>query len=363
MREAIEPELADREDALPSPRRARARVAGSKRTAQVVKRGRREIEAALRGRDPRLLVIVGPCSIHDRESALEYAHRLAKLARATRESLIIAMRTYFEKPRTTVGWKGLLNDPDLDGSCKIGRGLLLARQILAEVNELGLPCASEVLDPITPHYLGDLLSWAAIGARTSESQVHRELASGLAMPVGFKNGTGGALEIARDAIQAARSPHRSLGIDMEGRVARQRREGNPNGHLVLRGGASGPNHTGEHIERGAELVRELAGAPILERPILVDCSHDNSGKDPALQAQVCRAVVSADGPHPSLLGVLLESHLFEGRQDWRPDTRLEYGVSLTDPCLGWEQTEELILHLAEASASKPRRRAGTLATA
>jgi 3-deoxy-7-phosphoheptulonate synthase len=307
---------------------------------------RRAIRDVLHGRDRRrLLVIVGPCSIHDPDAALDYAARLVRVAERTRDELIVVMRTYFEKPRTTVGWKGLINDPQLDGSCDIPLGLQRARATLLQINELGLACASEMLDPVVPQYIADLLSWAAIGARTTESQTHREMASGLSMPVGFKNGTDGDLTVALNAMISARHPHHFVGINPDGAVSVIRTAGNPDRHIVLRGGARGPNHRPEDIDRAAALV---AGEGIA-RPILIDCSHDNSSKDHTRQARVCRdALAQVWAGDIRVAGVMLESNLHAGRQDWLPDAPLRYGVSITDACIGWEETESLLFEMATA---------------
>ena len=331
---------------LEAPRAVKRRVPASPRAAATVRSARERLRDLIHGRDERrLLVVVGPCSIHDEAAALEYAARLAPLAREVSDALVVVMRTYFEKPRTTVGWKGLLNDPHLDGSCDIGHGLELARRILLAVNELGVPCATEVLDPVTPQYLADLVSWAAIGARTTESQTHREMASGLSMPVGFKNGTDGSLAGAANALVSAAHGHGFLGIDDAGATAVVKTRGNPDRHLVLRGGAAGPNFDAGTV---AEAAR-LAAAQGIARGVLVDCSHDNSGKDPTRQAAVCRDVLAqlAAGQR-ALLGVMLESHLLAGRQDWVRGVPLVHGRSITDACIGFEETEALLRDLAEA---------------
>jgi len=331
---------------LIAPNDVKRRVPLSDAAAAVVLAARGAIRDVLHGRDRRrLLAIVGPCSIHDVHAALEYAERLRRVAAATQNELVVVMRTYFEKPRTTVGWKGLINDPQLDGSCDLPRGLELARSTLLRINELGVACASELLDPVIPQYIADLLSWAAIGARTTESQTHREMASGLSMPVGFKNGTDGGLQVALNAMISARHPHRFVGINRDGLVSVIHTTGNPDRHVVLRGGAAGPNHRREDIERAAAL---LAGEGIA-RPILVDCSHDNSSKDHTRQAQVCRdtlAMVLAGDTR--IMGVMIESNLHPGSQTWVPDAPLRYGVSITDACIGWEETEALLFEMAEA---------------
>lgn len=312
--------------------------------AEGVLRARQSLRDALHGRDAeRLVAIVGPCSLHDREVASAYAERLAPLAASLSGELLVVMRTYFEKPRTTVGWKGLINDPQLDGSCDVARGLELAREILLEINALGLACATEFLDPVAPQYIGDLIAWGAIGARTTESQTHREMASGLSMPVGFKNGTDGNLRVALDAMVSARHPHSFLGISAAGATAVIKTAGNPDRHVVLRGGAGRPNHGPEDVARAAA----ACAAEGVARGVLVDCSHDNSGKDPARQGAVCRAVLEqVRAGSEGILGVMLESHLEPGRQDWSPGVPLRFGVSLTDACIGFEETEALLREIA-----------------
>jgi 3-deoxy-7-phosphoheptulonate synthase len=344
---------------LRSPRGLKADLPLTPRATRIVARTRDAVRDVLHGRDARrLVVIVGPCSIHDSGQALEYAERLLPLARAHADELLVLMRTYFEKPRTTVGWKGFLNDPHLDGSCNVAEGLRCARELLLEIHELGLPCATELLDPVTPQYLADLVSWAAIGARTSESQTHREMASGLSMPVGFKNGTDGSVEGAVNAMTAAREPHTFLGIDLYGRAGVVHTRGNGDGHVVLRGGRSGPNYEAAHVARANELCQKHD----LARPVLVDCSHDNSAQDHTRQGAVCRDVVGQVGD-PGLMGVLLESHLHPGRQAFAPGAKLEHGVSITDACIGMEETELLLAELADAvrragiRTAKPVRRA------
>jgi 3-deoxy-7-phosphoheptulonate synthase len=336
---------------LPPPRAVKQTLPLSAAAAATVLDGRGAIRDVLHGRDrSRLVVIVGPCSIHDPGVAGEYAERLARVAGATRDALVVVMRTYFEKPRTTVGWKGLLNDPRLDGSCDLPAGLELARSVLLQVNELGLPCASELLDPIAPQYLGDLLSWAAIGARTTESQTHREMASGLSMPVGFKNNTDGDLRVALNAMISARHPHSFLGIDGNGAVAVIQTQGNPDRHIVLRGGERQANYDPATVARAGALI---AGEGIA-RPLLVDCSHGNSSKDYRKQATVCRAVLEqVRAGEPRIMGVMLESNLHPGRQDWMPDAPLAHGVSITDACIGWEETEQLLHELAGAVGERP----------
>jgi len=330
---------------LISPSAVKAKLPCTPRVADVVLQARRAIRAIIRGADRRrLLVVVGPCSIHDRIAALDYAQRLARVAKATEDALVVVMRTYFEKPRTTIGWKGLINDPHLDGSCDIATGLELARDILLSINEIGLPCGYEALDPVTPQYIADLLCWAAIGARTTESQTHRELASGLSMPVGFKNGTDGGLAVALNAMISARSPHAFLGINADGVTSVIKTAGNPDRHIVLRGGAGKANYAPADIDRAAALVSDEN----ILRPIMVDCSHDNSRKDHRLQPGVCREVLAQVGAGETrIMGLLIESNLHAGKQTWREGVPLAYGVSITDACIGWEDTEVLLHEAAE----------------
>jgi 3-deoxy-7-phosphoheptulonate synthase len=311
---------------------------------------RQAIHRILRGADDRLLVIIGPCSIHDYKAGLEYA----KLLKAQRDRLSadleIVMRVYFEKPRTTVGWKGLINDPFLDNSFKINDGLRLARRILLEVNELGLPAGTEFLDTITPQYTADLVAWGAIGARTTESQVHRELASGLSCPVGFKNGTDGNVRIASDAIKSAQSPHVFLSVTKSGHSAIVSTGGNEDCHVILRGGKE-PNYDAEAVEK---VCRELAGAGVPAK-VMIDFSHANSRKQCALQMDVARDVAAqmACG-EDRIFGVMVESHLKEGRQDLVAGKEPEYGLSVTDACLGWDKSVELLDTLAEAVRARRR---------
>ncbi len=294
----------------------------------------------LRGEDPRLLVIVGPCSIHDPVSALDYARRLADLAKEVEGKLFLVMRVYFEKPRTTVGWKGLINDPYLNDSGDMQHGIKVARQLLLDVAALGLPAATEVLDPIMPQYIADLISWSAIGARTTESQTHREMASGLSMPVGFKNGTDGSIQTAIDAMRSSRSAHSFLGIDQEGMTSIIKTAGNPDGHLVLRGGRDGVNY---HANQTADAAAKLKAAGV-PTAIMIDCSHANSGKDPARQPEVWNSILEqrASG-RTDIVGAMIESHLEFGAQNLGDDpSALRYGVSITDACLDWESTAELL---------------------
>jgi 3-deoxy-7-phosphoheptulonate synthase len=312
----------------------------SEKADETVAAAREAVAAILTKRDGRLLVVVGPCSIHDREAALEYARRLSALHRELADRLFIVMRVYYEKPRTTVGWKGLINDPNLDGSYDVDKGLRKAREILLRVNEMGLPAGSELLEPVIPQYIADLLACASIGARTSESQTHREMASGLSMPVGFKNSTDGYLQVAIDGVVAAGRAHHFLGIDAEGRTCVVASQGNPNWHIILRGGRTGPNYDPVSVISAEEQMREAGVDP----RIMVDCSHANCGKRPHLQAHVLRDVLQQriDG-NTSLIGVMLESNLKGGCQKVPADiSKLEYGVSITDPCLDWETTERLL---------------------
>ncbi len=313
---------------------------------------REDIARVTAGDDDRLLLLVGPCSIHDEKSGLEYARLLAALAEQMKDRLVIVMRVYFEKPRTTVGWKGLINDPNLNGTFDMATGLTRARKFLLDVGELGLPAGTEFLDPFTPQYLADLVAWGAIGARTTESQTHRQMASGLSMPVGFKNGTGGSLQIAVDAMTAARSPHAFLGIDEEGRASIVMTTGNPSGHLILRGGSRGPNYDADSVAEAAVALNAAGLRPNL----VIDCSHANSNKDHARQPLVFRDVLRQrrDG-NTGIVGMMLESHLHAGSQKLGDDpSALEYGVSITDACIDWDTTEELLTEAYEALTPKAR---------
>ena len=316
----------------------------SSRAAQTTYAARQAIHRILHGADDRLLVVIGPCSIHDYEVAMEYARKLAKEAQKYEADLVVLMRVYFEKPRTTVGWKGLINDPRLDGSFRINEGLRLARRILLEVNELDLPCATEFLDTITPQYTADLIAWGAIGARTTESQVHRELASGLSCPVGFKNGTDGNMRIAVDAIRAAQSPHHFLSVTKSGHTAIVSTMGNEDCHVILRGGKE-PNFDAPHVDAAC---REIAAAGLAAR-LMVDFSHGNSRKQYKLQMEVCQDVCGQlAGGDERIVGVMVESHLVEGRQDLSPDQPLLRGQSVTDACIGWDDSVAVLEQLAAA---------------
>ena len=312
--------------------------------ARLVYETRHAIHRILQEQDDRILVIIGPCSVHDTQAALEYCDRLKPLCDELKDELVIVMRVYFEKPRTTVGWKGLINDPDLDGSFHINKGLSLARDLLLEVNKRGVPAATEYLDLISPQYVADLISWGAIGARTTESQVHRELASGLSCPVGFKNGTDGTLMIAVDAIRAAAQPHHFMSLTKAGHSAIFTTSGNPDCHVILRGGQR-PNYDAESVDIAAQSLED-AGLPAR---IMIDFSHGNSAKDAEKQVEVGREVAAQiAGGDGRIFGVMVESHLKAGRQDLLPGKELVYGVSITDACIGWEDSRRLLDILADA---------------
>ena len=316
---------------------------------------RREVSAILHGLDDRLLVVVGPCSIHDVDAARAYADRLAAVQPRLSDALLLVMRVYFEKPRTRVGWKGLINDPHLDGSFRINEGLTLARSLLVGLAEQGVRAGCEFLDTITPQFLADTVSWGAIGARTTESQVHRELASGLSMPVGFKNGTDGNVQIAVDAVTASGHPHCFLSVTKQGLAAIVETNGNPDTHLSLRGSGTGPNFDAESVAAACRALREAGQRPRL----MVDCSHGNSGKEPRRQIDVAADLaLRRAGGDQAVFGVMLESHLVEGRQAPGPRSQLVFGQSITDACLGWESTEEVLAGLAEAVRAGRTRAAG-----
>src|SRR3954469_14139476 len=312
---------------------------------QEVARDRQAIARIVQGEDRRLLVVVGPCSIHDASVAMEYARRLRSLADELNDQLLLVMRVYFEKPRTTVGWKGFINDPRLDGSFRINEGLRLARKLLLDINLRGLPVATEFLDLLSPQYISDLISWGAIGARTTESPSHRQLASGLSCPIGFKNGTDGSVQMAADALVACRSPHAFMGMTKMGVAAVFETEGNGDCHVILRGGSRGPNYAPEHIDAACAMLRK---GGVLER-VMVDCSHANSAKDWRRQPEVARELARqlAAGER-RILGIMIESHLREGRQDLKPGVPLQPGVSITDGCIGWDATETVLRELAAA---------------
>jgi len=335
---------------LPSPAELLQRIARTESQSDFVLKARREIHEIIFGDDRRLLLVVGPCSIHDVKAGREYAGRLAELARTVQDRIFVAMRVYFEKPRTSVGWKGLIMDPGLDSSGDIPAGLELARTFLRDVVDLGLPTATELLDPITPQYIADLICWSTVGARTTESQTHRQMASGLSMPLGFKNSTDGFIESAINAIRAASQPQTFLGVSLEGRASAVTTRGNPNCHVVLRGGRAGPNYTRDHI--GA--AEQKLTATGLISAILVDCSHDNSGKKPEMQGEVFRDVIdqAAAGPS-SIIGAMIESNLEAGSQKVPASLeQLRYGVSITDGCMGWGETETLVREAYERLAPR-----------
>ncbi len=327
---------------LASPQELRQQLPLSAELARRVQQQREQIRAILSGEDSRLLVVIGPCSVHNVNEAIEYAERLAALSSQVSEHMLLVMRIYIEKPRTTVGWKGLLYDPHLDGSADMAQGLYLSRQLMLRMLELNLPVATELLQPLAVSYFDDLLSWAAIGARTSESQIHREMVSGLQLSVGFKNGTDGAVGIALDAMRSAAHAHQHFGLDALGRAALVQTNGNPDTHLVLRGGHQGPNYDAQHIAQACAAMRKVG----LDASLMVDCSHANSGKNPQLQPQVLQSVLAqrAAGER-SLRAVMLESNLMDGQQALCES--LQYGVSITDGCLGWASTEQMLLEAVQ----------------
>ena len=337
---------------LPTPEEVKRELPASPEAQRCVLNARTVIRDILDRRDPRLFVVVGPCSIHDLDAAREYAGRLRALAERVSPTLYLVMRVYFEKPRTTVGWKGLVNDPDMDDSFHIEKGIRMARRLLIELAEMGLPAATEALDPIMPQYLGELIAWTAIGARTTESQTHREMASGLSTPIGFKNGTDGTLGVAVNALQSVRSPHHFLGITQQGQSAVFRTRGNAYAHIVLRGGGGRPNYDSVSIAL-CEQALAKAGLPV---NIVVDCSHGNSNKDHELQPLVAENCVNQvlEG-NRSIVGLMLESHLGAGNQPIPADLgQLRYGVSVTDACIDWETTERLLLGLHRRLSAGPR---------
>ncbi len=337
-----------------SPDIVRSEFPISAAAAETVVSSRRAIHNILQGDDDRLLVVVGPCSIHDPKAGIEYARRLMEQREALKDALEIVMRVYFEKPRTTVGWKGLINDPGLDGSFHINKGLRVARNLLQEINSMGMPTATEYLDLISPQYVADLISWGAIGARTTESQVHRELASGLSCPVGFKNSTDGDMQIAIDAIGSASHPHHFLSVTKEGHSAIFSTTGNPDCHIILRGGNGEPNYDAAHIQQASEQLEKAGHAPRL----MVDCSHANSRKQHERQIEVAGDVAAQIAAGETrIIGVMIESHLLPGRQNAKPGEPLEYGKSITDACIGWDDTVPVLETLADAV--RTRRAGGT----
>jgi 3-deoxy-7-phosphoheptulonate synthase len=340
--------------AVSTPAEVQVELPLSDAAAQTTLTARAEAQRILRKQDDRLLVIVGPCSIHDPAAALEYADRLARLRAELRGTLLLVMRVYFEKPRTTVGWKGLINDPDLDGGFQIDKGLRLARRLLLDLNERGIPAGVEYLDILTPQYVADLVSWGAIGARTTESQLHREMASGLSCPVGFKNGTDGSVKVAVDAVLAARSPHRFLSLTQSGQVSIFETAGNEDCHIILRGGAAGTNYDSKSVDAAcAALVR--AGLP---EQVMIDCSHANASKQHQRQLVVAQDVAhQVAGGDARIVGVMVESHLVEGRQEIGARDKMTYGQSVTDACIHWDDTVALLRGLADAVEQRRRRRA------
>ena len=333
------------QEVLITPKALKAALPLSDALRQQVSDSRQVIRNILDGKDHRLFVVVGPCSIHDTDAAMEYARRLKTLADRISDTIYVVMRVYFEKPRTTVGWKGLINDPHLNNSFDIEEGLHIGRKLLIDITSLGLPTSTEALDPISPQYLQDIICWSAIGARTTESQTHREMASGLSSPVGFKNGTDGNLTVAINALQSVSSPHSFLGINKQGQVAIIRTKGNQYGHIVLRGGSNGPNYDSVHVKL-CEQALDKAG---LKPNIMIDCSHANSEKDPARQPLVVEDVISQihEG-NRSIIGLMIESNIGWGNQSIPDDrSQLAYGVSITDPCIDWDATEKCLLNLAD----------------
>lgn len=325
---------------LPSPIALRQEIEKTDQERDFVAESREAIHRIIFGDDKRFLVVVGPCSIHDTEAGLEYARKLKALSDEVKDQILLVMRVYFEKPRTTVGWKGLIMDPDLDGTHNIQKGLKVARTFLRDVIDIGLPTATELLDPITPQYIADLICWSAIGARTAESQTHRQMASGLSMPLGFKNGTGGDIQLAINGVKAASQPQTFLGITQEGKAASVSTRGNPNCHIILRGGSQGPNCSAEDISSAVEKLNEEGLVPAL----MVDASHANSGKDPSRQPEVFQDLINqlVDGQF-ALIGSMVESNLVDGSQSFpQPRENLVYGKSITDGCIDWETTEDLI---------------------
>ena len=337
-------------EVLPTPAQVLGDLPLSDQAQEIVAYSRDEIRACLYGQDDRLLVIVGPCSVHDPAAALDYARRLAALKDELGGELLIVMRVYFEKPRTTVGWKGLINDPDIDGSCNIKKGLLFARSTLLGVLDAGLATATEFLEPTSPQYISDAVSWGAIGARNTESQVHRQLASGMSMPIGFKNATDGSIKAPTDSCFASAQQHTFFGVDHMGRAAVVKTLGNPDCHVVLRGSSSGPNYDSESVANAMKLIREeMPAESAAAHGLIVDCSHGNSGKDEHRQAEVVRNIASriADGEE-GIAGIMMESFIEGGSQKPAPLAELTYGQSITDKCLSWQTTEQLLRELAQA---------------
>ncbi|BDR52384.1 phospho-2-dehydro-3-deoxyheptonate aldolase [Bombiscardovia nodaiensis] len=360
---AVYPETVDvnirQLDPIPAPRAFIRDLPLSREQIELVLRSRQEIRDVLHGRDDRLLVIVGPCSIHDPKAALEYASRLAKVREQVSDDLLIVMRAYFEKPRTTVGWKGLINDPDLDGTFDIRKGMWLARKTLTSLLSLGLPVGIEWLDPITPQYFSDAISWGAIGARNTESQVHRELASGLSMPVGFKNSTDGNVQAAADSCYASAFEHHFLSVNLDGQVISVETKGNPDCHVILRGSASGPNYGPSHVRSAIEALRSSQASSTSSYGVLIDAAHGNCGKDERVEAQVVEELAGrVAAGEPGILGVMMESFLLGGHQKPGPVDQLIFGQSVTDSCIPWERTSELLYTLARAVRQRRQHQQG-----
>jgi len=351
--QAVLPETVDvnirQLDPIPAPRAFINELPITHDVIRLVRDSRRQISDVLHGRDDRLLVIVGPCSIHDPKAAKDYANRLGELKSQLSDDLLIVMRVYFEKPRTTIGWKGLINDPDLDGTFNIRKGMWLARRILLDVADQGLPAATEWLDPITPQYLCDLVSWGAIGARNTESQVHRELASGMSMPIGFKNSTDGNVKAAADSCFASANEHHFLSINLDGHVIAAETKGNPDCHVILRGSNHGPNYSAESVAEALEALRNLHVGEAASHGVVIDAAHGNSGKNEIREAEVVEQLATriANG-EPGISGIMMESFIEGGHQDPAPLDQLVYGRSVTDRCIAWPRTEELLRKLASA---------------
>ena len=354
---AVVPETVDvnirQLDPIPAPRYFIKELPLTDAMRDLVLDSRSQIRDVLHGRDDRLLAIVGPCAIHDPKAAHDYATRLAELNRELGDRLLIVMRVYFEKPRTTIGWKGLINDPDLNGRFDIRKGMWLARKVLTDVLSLGLPAATEWLDPITPQYLCDLISWGAIGARNTESQVHRELASGMSMPIGFKNATDGSIKPAADSCFSAANEHHFLSINLDGQVISAETKGNPDCHLVLRGSSSGPNYDPVSVARALDDLKASKAAGPSDHGLIIDAAHGNCGKDEVVEAQVIEDIASrvAAGER-GILGIMMESFLVGGHQDLAPLDQLVYGQSVTDACVPWDRTEQVLRKLADAVATR-----------
>jgi len=341
----------DSDRILLTPKEVKSKLPLTESAEQTVVKYRQEVEHILDFQDSRKFIVVGPCSIHDPKAAIEYSHRLKALAEQVKDNLLLIMRVYFEKPRTTVGWKGLINDPDMDDSFHVENGLLIARDLLLKITELGLPTGTEALDPIIPQYISELITWSAIGARTTESQTHREMASGLSMPVGFKNGTDGNIQVALNALQSARNPHNFLGINQNGQVSVFETKGNAYGHVILRGGTQ-PNFDAANVQLAEDKLKESNLPP----RIVIDCSHGNTNKDYRLQPVVLENIIQQIlNGNTSIVGMMLESNLHEGSQPITgKQEELKYGVSVTDKCISWEETEKIILAAHEKLKQKSR---------